>query len=86
MIIFGLGSGRCGTHSLAEMLNRQKDTICFHEMNPSAMSWVGAEANVLATINQFRVLMRDGISTLTTDRVVPDRSGPLARVDVKRPP
>ena len=29
--IFGLGTGRCGTKSLAQLLNNQDNTICVHE-------------------------------------------------------
>ena len=29
--IFGLGSGRCGTGTLADLLNKQKGICCFHE-------------------------------------------------------
>jgi len=34
MIIFGLGSGRCGTSSLQRLLNNQTDTTVTHEMAP----------------------------------------------------
>ncbi len=86
MMVFGLGSGRCGTNSLARILNHQDGVLCFHEANPSAMAWHGAEQNVLATINQFHVLMSHGISTITTDLSVPDRSAPLQSLDPRRPP
>ena len=33
-VIFGLGSGRCGTASLAYLLNDQKDAFIGHEMPP----------------------------------------------------
>ena len=32
-IIIGLGTGRCGTHSLAQLLNRQPNTNVTHEIN-----------------------------------------------------
>ena len=32
--IIGLGSGRCGTHSLAALLNKQHNTRVFHEYHP----------------------------------------------------
>jgi hypothetical protein len=33
-LILGLGTGRCGTHSLAELLNRQPDAAFTHEDFP----------------------------------------------------
>lgn len=32
-LVFGLGTGRCGTHSLAELLNKQKGFNITHEIN-----------------------------------------------------
>ena len=32
-VIIGLGTGRCGTHSLAALLNNQENTSITHEMN-----------------------------------------------------
>jgi hypothetical protein len=37
-VIFGLGSGRCGTASLAYLLNDQKDAFIGHEM-PPVLPW-----------------------------------------------
>lgn len=39
-LIFGLGSGRCGTHSLSELLNKQKNFEISHELgdNP-VLTW-----------------------------------------------
>ena len=39
-LIFGLGSGRCGTHSLADLLNSQKDSQITHEMGDQpVLTW-----------------------------------------------
>jgi hypothetical protein len=35
MIVIGLGTGRSGTASLANLVNSQKDALSFHEMNPN---------------------------------------------------
>ena len=34
MIVVGLGTGRCGTHSLAELLNLQPGSDVYHEAKP----------------------------------------------------
>jgi hypothetical protein len=33
-VVFGMGTGRCGTHTLAELLNRQPDADFTHEQPP----------------------------------------------------
>jgi hypothetical protein len=37
-LIIGTGSGRCGTHSLAELFDSQENIVAFHEMKP-VMPW-----------------------------------------------
>lgn len=76
-IVIGLGSGRCGTKSLANLLDAQPDTICFHELNPSSMSWNGAQSSVSSMIRDFQALTVDGEVALTIDYSVPDRATPI---------
>ena len=39
-LIFGLGSGRCGTHSLSELLNKQKNFYISHELGDKpVLTW-----------------------------------------------
>jgi len=86
MMIFGLGSGRCGTHSLAEMLNAQTGCLCFQELHPSVMAWSGAERNVHATVSQFDTLLKTGISTIVADMVAPNKGLSLKKLDVEDKP
>src|SRR5689334_17661165 len=37
-IVLGMGTGRCGTHTLAELLNRQPDARVTHEQ-PPLLTW-----------------------------------------------
>ena len=67
MIIIGLGSGRCGTRSLASLLNAQADTVCFHEVNPSCMAWTGTERTVLSMLEEFRAVLAGGPRQITVD-------------------
>lgn len=79
-LIFGLGSGRCGTTSLAALLNRQPDVCCFHELAPSVMAWEGAEATVGSLLRDFGAIGEGGPRWVTADRVVPERETGLARL------
>lgn len=38
-LVLGMGTGRCGTHTLAELLSRQPDTSVTHEQ-PPLLSWL----------------------------------------------
>jgi hypothetical protein len=78
-IVFGLGTGRCGTSSLASLLNGQPETVCFHEINPSAMAWSGAEATIGSLMRDFIAILGGGELDVTADLVVPNRSAPLQR-------
>lgn len=60
MIVFGLGSGRSGTASLAGLLNRQKHAVCFHELNPVAIRHRGTVQPILNTVNEFGAILRGG--------------------------
>ncbi len=53
MIVFGLGSGRSGSQSLARLLGRQPGAFVTHEKNPHDMAWSGAEEAVLANLREF---------------------------------
>jgi hypothetical protein len=50
--LFGLGTGRCGTVSLAKLLNAQKDSMVTHEGKPW-LPWV-AEKRIIR--QKFRIL------------------------------
>ncbi len=79
-MIFGLGSGRSGTASLAGLFNAQPNTVCFHEVNPSAMAWRGAEGTVISLLRDFRAILAGEERALTIDRTSPGRDGPLPRL------
>lgn len=57
MIVFGLGSGRSGTGSLAGLLNCQKNTVCFHELNPVAVRHQGTIQPILNTVSEFNAIL-----------------------------
>jgi Sulfotransferase family len=80
MIIIGLGSGRCGTRSLAALLNAQPDTVCFHEVNPSCMAWTGTERTVLSMLEEFRAVLAGGPRQLTVDLASRRRAEQLPRL------
>lgn len=42
-IVFGLGTGRCGTKSLARLLNHQKRAQVFHEIHGPNLAWQQSE-------------------------------------------
>lgn len=68
MIIIGLGTGRSGTTSLAHLLNKQPNSVVFHEMNPSMMRFSGTKAPVLNTIKEYEAILDGGDpSYLTVD-------------------
>jgi hypothetical protein len=83
-IFFGLGAGRSGTASLAGLLNAQPGTVCFHEINPSAMAWQGAEDTVLSLLRDFRAILRGEERSVTIDRTSPNRNAPVARMKALR--
>ncbi len=79
-IVFGLGAGRSGTVSLAVLLDAQPNTVCFHEINPSAMAWEGAEGTVISLLRDFRAILSGDERALTIDRTSPDRDAPIERM------
>ncbi|MDA8052239.1 MAG: sulfotransferase [Rhodospirillales bacterium] len=66
MIVIGLGSGRSGTASLAKLLNAQRDALCFHEMNPSAVRFSGTPRPFLNTIDEFQKILDGGDPAMLT--------------------
>lgn len=79
-IVFGLGSGRSGTASLAGLLNAQPGIVCFHEINPSSMAWVGAEDTVAALVHDFQSILAGGARHLIIDRTLKKREAPVDRM------
>lgn len=78
-IIFGLGSGRCGTKTLQALINLQPNSVCFHEVNPSAMAWSGAKSSVLSLLSDFSLAVEGGDRYLSVDYDSPNRDKPLKR-------
>lgn len=66
MIVIGLGSGRSGTASLAKLLNAQRDSLCFHEMNPSAVRFSGTPRPFLNAIDEFQAILDGGDPAMLT--------------------
>lgn len=66
MIVFGLGTGRSGTASLAKLLNTQKDALCFHEMNPSCVRFFGTPRPILNTVDEFQAILDGGDPAMLT--------------------
>jgi hypothetical protein len=66
MIVIGLGTGRSGTASLARLLNAQTDSLCFHEMNPSAVRFSGTPRPFINTIEEFQAILDGGDPSMLT--------------------
>lgn len=60
MIVIGLGSGRSGTASLAQLINAQEGSLCFHELNPSGAVFEGNPQPAMNTINEFSAILAGG--------------------------
>lgn len=60
MIIIGLGSGRTGTASLANLIGSQEGAICFHELNPTGAVFEGNPQPILNTIREFQRIIEGG--------------------------
>ena len=52
-IVFGLGSGRCGTQSLAALLNDQQGARVWHEVLGPAVAWEGGHRAVDEVLRRF---------------------------------
>lgn len=70
-IVIGLGSGRCGTSSLAKLINEQPAAACFHELNPSCMSYKGSDDTVISQLENFANALRDAERIAVVDRTSP---------------
>jgi hypothetical protein len=66
MIVIGLGTGRCGTTSLAHLLGHQPNSVVFHEMSPSVMRFAGTPAPVINTVREFEAILDGGNTSLLT--------------------
>jgi hypothetical protein len=66
VIVIGLGSGRSGTASLAKLLNAQRDSLCFHEMNPSAVRFSGTPRPFINAIDEFQAIIDGGDPRMLT--------------------
>lgn len=78
-LVFGLGSGRCGTKTLQSLINMQPNSVCFHEVNPSCMAWHGAEHAVISMVKDFSGATCKGRYKrgLAVDLNSPERDKPL---------
>jgi len=63
-LVIGLGTGRCGTGSLAALLNAQQDGLCFHEMNPACVRFFGTPQPILNGITEFSRILDGGNTSL----------------------
>lgn len=70
-IVIGLGTGRCGTMSLADLLNGQRQSVCFHELNPGCMSWSESYGTVFSMLRDFKDILEHG----PHDRLAVDLTG-----------
>ena len=52
-IVLGLGTGRCGTQSLAAILNHQERARVTHERHGPGIAWQGDEDRVTAFMRQY---------------------------------
>lgn len=66
MIVIGIGTGRSGTASLANLLNAQQDAVCFHEMNPSCVRFHGTPRPILNTIDEYQAIIDGGDPAMLT--------------------
>lgn len=79
-IIIGLGTGRSGTQSLAQLLNMQPGTVCFHETNPSCVKWKDTPRTVLSMIDEFEAVLAGGPREITIDFTRPAKDDGLDRL------
>jgi hypothetical protein len=66
VIVIGLGSGRCGTATLATLLDRQPDARCFHEANAVAVRFTGTLRPCLNTVEEFAAILAGGDPSMMT--------------------
>lgn len=84
MIVFGLGSGRSGSQSLARLLGLQPGALVTHEKNPHDLAWTGAEDAVLANLREFEQALATGRPRLRITLEEPNRDV-IARLGEERP-
>lgn len=60
-LVIGLGTGRCGTNSLAALLDLQTDAAVTHERFGHGLHWEGGLAQVDALIAAVRADLRSGL-------------------------
>jgi len=65
-IVIGLGKGRSGTGSLAHLLNAQRDSLCFHEMNPACVRFYDTPRPILNGIEEFQRILDGGDPSMVT--------------------
>jgi len=66
MIMIGLGAGRTGTASLANLIDSQANALCFHELNPCCAVFAGNGQFALNTISEFQRIVDNGPRNLLT--------------------
>jgi hypothetical protein len=54
LLVIGLGSGRCGSHSLQKLLNAHNDCLFFHEINHRLLRFEGSKASLKVTLDGIR--------------------------------
>ena len=64
-ITIGLGTGRCGSHTLDYLLNSQKNAMVAHEMNSDQISWDNSQDVILSNLNEFEKTLSTGHPHLT---------------------
>ena len=66
MIVIGLGTGRCGTASLSNLLKEQPGAMCFHELNVAAMCFFDTPRPVFNTIEEYELILAGGETRMLT--------------------
>lgn len=62
-LIFGLGTGRCGTHSLAHLLNSQPNTVVTHELGGRpVLPWILNEGSIKLAHETINYLNSNGVN------------------------
>ncbi len=68
MIVFGLGTGRSGSTTLAHLLNLQEGAVVTHERNPRRIHWSGSEQRVLEDLRELEGVLAGRRSLLVRRR------------------
>ena len=78
-IILGIGTGRCGTASLAKILNQQPDTVCSFD-EPPLLPWkTGGKPSPPAPLPKGEGRFEDGTLARVGNR--PSPPAPLPQAD-----